>query len=117
MCTYWMDQTVKKMKFKSAEEKRRYEENQRSWEQLKAKYETKRLLPKGDSVLRYSLENPPGRDRLDVPSLGGFSGDTAARPAMKYTGDSMVGISIMHKSCLQPIFNEQAAKDAAGMRR
>jgi hypothetical protein len=111
---------AKKIKFKSAAEKRAYEENQRSWEQLKAKYEKskpKTTARKTDAVLDYSLSNPPGRERVDVPSRSTAGGNTSARPAMMYSGDAMVGISIIHKSCLQPIFNEQAAKDAAGMRR
>lgn len=34
-----------------------------------------------------------------------------------YTGDKIVGIAAMHKSNLVPIFNENAAKDVASMRR
>jgi hypothetical protein len=42
----------------------------------------------------------------------------AAKAAPKvYTGDKMVGIATMHKSNLVPIFNDQAAKDVASMRR
>lgn len=42
----------------------------------------------------------------------------AAKTAPKvYTGDKIVGIATMHKSNLVPIFNEQAAKDVASMRR
>jgi hypothetical protein len=35
----------------------------------------------------------------------------------KYTGDKLIGIAIMHKSCLQPVFNKESAKDSAQMRR
>lgn len=104
-------------KFKSAEEKRLYLENQKSWEKLKAKYEPKRNVPKSSKVLVYSLENPPGRERLELPSRDTGLGVATSRDSVKYTGDKMIGVSIIHKSCLQPIFNEQAAKDAAGMRR
>ncbi len=34
-----------------------------------------------------------------------------------YTGDKIVGIATMHKSNLVPIFNDEAAKDVAQMRR
>ena len=40
-----------------------------------------------------------------------------AKPLMQYTGDNMKGISVMHKSCLQPIFSNEEAKAAASMRR
>jgi hypothetical protein len=45
------------------------------------------------------------------------SGSTAPQPHKEYTGTNMIGISIIHKSCLQPIFSEEAAKDVANMRR
>jgi hypothetical protein len=41
---------------------------------------------------------------------------TKAAPKV-YTGDKMIGIGVMHKSSLVPIFNDQAAKDLASMRR
>ena len=44
-------------------------------------------------------------------------GTNNSKPAKSYTGEKMLGISIMHKSCLQPMFNEEAAQDAASMRR
>jgi hypothetical protein len=36
---------------------------------------------------------------------------------MKYTGDKLIGIGVLHKSNLVPIFNEEHAKDMAQMRR
>jgi hypothetical protein len=44
-------------------------------------------------------------------------GSTALKDIPEYTGDQMIGISIIHKSCLQPIFSSEAAKDVASMRR
>jgi hypothetical protein len=116
-----LGKVVKKIKFKSAEEKRRYEENERAWSEMCRKYSSmsrvKSPSGKADSVLSYSLKNPPGRERLELASRNTNGGSTAARESMTYTGTEMLGISLIHKSCLQPIFNEQAAKDAAGMRR
>ena len=57
------------------------------------------------------------RETRKVQSRGGGGGNTAAKPTMQYTGDKMIGISIIHKSCLQPIFTVEEAKDAASMRR
>lgn len=54
----------------------------------------------------------------EAPTKGKIDyGSTAPAEQKEYTGTNMIGISIIHKSCLQPIFNEQAAKDAANMRR
>jgi len=110
---------MKKIKFKSAAEKRQYEENQRNWEALNAKYESisKAKNRKVDTVLNYTLRNPVGRERVELPSVVTHGGNTAARESMMYSGDRVKGISIVHKSCLQPVFTDEQAKDFAGMRR
>jgi len=59
----------------------------------------------------------PRATRLDIPSLLTPGGDCNLKETPKYTGDKMIGISIIHKSCLQPIFSQQEAIDAASMRR
>lgn len=64
-----------------------------------------------------TLSPQPTRRTEYVPSRVTPGGSTAAKEHIEYTGDKMIGISIIHKSCLQPIFNEQAAKDVANMRR
>ncbi len=52
----------------------------------------------------------PVKGKVDI-------GSTAPQEHKEYTGDKMVGISIIHKSCLQPVFSQEAAIDAASMRR
>ena len=51
------------------------------------------------------------------PSLVTPGGSASLKEIPVYTGDQMIGISIIHKSCLQPIFSKQAAIDVATMRR
>lgn len=41
----------------------------------------------------------------------------AKKEEQKYTGKNLVGIAVMHKSCLQPVFSKESAKDSANMRR
>ena len=43
--------------------------------------------------------------------------DTFKREDKVYTGNNVIGIAVQHKSCLQPIFSEESAKDSASMRR
>ena len=57
------------------------------------------------------------RQTVYIPSRVTPGGDTNLKEIPEYTGDQMLGISIIHKSCLQPIFNTEAAVDAANMRR
>lgn len=51
------------------------------------------------------------------PSLDGSSFDTSKKENARYTGDKLVGIGVMHKSNLVPIFKGDDAKDLARMRR
>ncbi|CAB4174723.1 hypothetical protein UFOVP961_76 [uncultured Caudovirales phage] len=53
----------------------------------------------------------------NIPSRITPGGDCNLKEVPKYTGTEMIGISIIHKSCLQPIFSKEAATDAANMRR
>lgn len=51
------------------------------------------------------------------PSLDTGYSRTPQRAHHVYTGDKMVGISMMHKSNLVPVFSAEAAQDVAKMRR
>jgi hypothetical protein len=60
------------------------------------------------------------RQNDEIPSLCTNTHEkniTARKEEKIYTGTNLIGISIIHKSCLQPIFSKQAAQDAANMRR
>ena len=108
-----------KVKFKSAEAKREAERLEQEWEELKKRHVTK-VSAQPTNRPKYMPQVPPGRStNRHVPSLNSTSvADVGARKeAQQYTGTEVLGISIMHKSCLQPVFSEQQAKDAASMRR
>ena len=105
-----------KQKFKSAEEKRKAMELAADWEKLKEAHKAK-PVKKVFKDWTYDLSAPPGRETVRHKSLDTGPGVATKKDAMMYTGDKMIGISIIHKSCLQPIFNDQAAKDVANMRR
>lgn len=113
-------------KWKSAEAKRHAQELEESWNKLKAKHETpkkstptlaqKRLMDSGSRHLMAGFTPPRGPQR-HIPSKADTNG-VAAKPESKvYTGDQVIGISIVHKSCLQPVFSQEQAKDLANMRR
>lgn len=108
-----------KRKFKSAAEKAAFEANQKSWEQLMAKYKpnTKVKSNETDLASTYALSNPPGRERVHIPSHSTAGGSCAQPPSLTYTGDKIVGIGMMHKSNLVPIFTDEQAKDISSMRR
>lgn len=52
------------------------------------------------------------------PAIGKYEAGFAPKHnANTYTGEKVVGIATMHKSCLQPVFSQQEAEDSAKMRR
>jgi hypothetical protein len=117
----WLnDYAVKKRKLKyaSAEAKRLDIELKKEWNEklnsfkLLSKPSTKKIvkaLPK--------LGPPPGRETPVYSSHPITMGVAAKKPKKVYTGNKIIGVSVVHKSCLQPVFNESEAKDFASMRR
>ena len=67
--------------------------------------------------LSSGLPNLTTRTPRVISSLVTPGGDTNLKETPEYTGSEMLGISIIHKSCLQPVFSIEAAVDAANMRR
>ena len=118
----WLSTTGKKKtkrKFRNAEEARRARELDDSWNDLMKKYEPKITANKKKSkTLSYKLSIPEGRDTTShIKSVDSGVGFAAKKESQKYTGTECIGISVLHKSCLQPIFNKQSAEDVAKMRR
>lgn len=110
----------KQIKFKSAEAKRKYYEQQEAWENLKRKYDVK---PKSKTVepTTYRPERTvaPRGESVHYPSRD-TGGGSATKPIVStkvYTGTKMLGIGTLHKSNAVPIFSDQEAKDISTMRR
>jgi len=59
----------------------------------------------------------PIRETEYIPSLNSNVGNTAKVETQKYSGGNLLGIAVLHKSCLQPVFSQQDATDIARMRR
>ena len=113
-----------KIKFRNAEEARKHRDLESDWHDLQKRWGVDQELKKRKRAMAaeplvYSLNTPIGRTNTHhIKSLDtGHSGPVSSKPAPKYTGSEILGITILHKSCLQPVFNQQAAVDAANMRR
>jgi len=122
----WLSTTGKrkgKFKWASADAKRRQQSLEKEWQDLKSKYnieqeEKKKKQALSAKKLVYSLKPPPGRTTTDnIKSHDSGLGNAAKKATPVYTGDNVMGVTILHKSCLQPVFNQQQAIDAASMRR
>ena len=123
----WLSTTGKqktKRKWASSEAKKIAQQRQAEWDRKLVEFD--KLAPKFSTgpynaprktIADFMPKTPPGRETPRVQSQ-----DTGWVACVKvkdneYTGDAVVGIAVQHKSCLQPVFNKEAAKDSASMRR
>ena len=111
-----------KVKFRNAEEAQRARELDASWKELLKRQgieleEKRRSRAMKAEPLVYKLSAPEGRMTTHhIPSVN-TGGNATLAPAKVYTGDQVLGVTVLHKSCLQPVFSKQDAIDAARMRR
>jgi hypothetical protein len=112
-----------KAKFRTAAQALKARMNAESWQALLDKYEIKDAATKVRPTARvattsgYSPAHDPKRSTRHIPSLDTGQG-LAARPADKvYTGDAMLGVSVLHKSNGIPVFRQEDAIDISKMRR
>jgi len=118
----WLSTTGKKkgkIKFASAEAKRKALELEIEWSQLQKKLETKKTgIPRFITRSISLPKIPPGRDTTShIKSHDSGASVAAKKENPVYTGNKVLGVSIVHKSCLQPVFSDEQAKDFASMRR
>ncbi len=111
-----------KVKFRNAAEAARARELDSSWKELLKRQgveaeERKRKRAMAADPLVYKLNTPVGRTNTHhIPSRVTQGHDTSSNVKV-YTGTEIIGVTVLHKSCLQPVFNQQQAIDAAHMRR
>jgi hypothetical protein len=111
-----------KQKWASAEQKRQHEQLEREWQELLKRQgadveaqKQKRALKAKPYVAKV---NPRIAELRKISSVdSGHTGAVNVKQTPQYTGDNLLGITIVHKSCLQPVFTQQEAIDAANMRR
>jgi len=97
----------------------------RQEEQLKAKQKKQRdkLFSQGlglSNQKKSVSKKPTYSHRSDTDNYQSFDsgkGQATKKESQKYTGNKLIGIGMMHKSNLVPIFNEEQAKDISTMRR
>jgi hypothetical protein len=104
----------KKLKFSSAEEKHQYLEYQKWREELKSS-----LKPAPSKPARLKSDYSFVRETPHIPSRMETDMAVAARKESRvYDGERrLIGIATLHKSNMQPVFDEEYAKDVARMRR
>lgn len=111
-----------KHKWASAEQKRQHEHLEQQWAELLKRQgvaaDEKRRTRALKSKPYVAAVNPRIAELRKVASVdSGHTGAVTIKQTPQYTGDNLLGITIVHKSCLQPVFTQQEAIDAANMRR
>lgn len=113
-----------KKKFKNAQQAKEARDLENSWKELKQKWDIDQEERNRKRAFEFKpfvnpAKIPPGRGTDHIPSLNNGIDTTPARlkPAQVYTGSEMIGIAVLHKSCLQPVFTKDEAINVAKMRR
>ena len=109
----------RKLKYSSAEAKKRDLELRANWEKLKNDLE-KSAVPSFARSLKRPIQKlgpPPGRETRFIPSHGMGIGAASKKESPVYTGTKIIGIGTMHKSNAVPIFCDEDAKAISSMRR
>ena len=124
----WLSTTGKKKgpkKWASAEAKRKTQQLQAEWEvclgtikKMAPKFSgNTRPEPKPTGVLTTSPRIPPGRETPQIASLDtGWVACTKKSDTI-YTGEKVLGISVLHKSNGVPVFSQEEVIDISKMRR
>lgn len=112
-----------KQKHRNANAANTARKNAESWRALLDKWGVKDEVTKVRQPTRvattsgYSPLHDPKRSTRHIPSVDTGQG-IAAKPADKvYTGDAMLGVSVLHKSNGIPVFRQEDAIDISKMRR
>ena len=116
-----------KKKFRNADVANKARQNAESWQAFLDKWGVKPDDKTSGTTIRKStwmgptvnsrVVVDPRRLTNHIPSLDTGRGIAVKKEVTQYTGTECIGIAVMHKSCLQPVFNKQSAEDIAKMRR
>lgn len=113
-----------KVKWASAEHKRKAEQAEQDWKDLQKKWafdaEEKRKtrgLKAPSLSSSYSLKIPEGRNTTAHIKSVDTGGNATLKPAKVYTGTKVKGIATMHKSNAVPVFSDEEAVEISKMRR
>lgn len=122
----WLSTTGKKKgkkKWASAEAKRRAEQLDQEWQDLKKRHGIEMEERRRKRAMEAPVWNTPtptyrGATDPKPKSLSTWTtGAVTSKQTPQYTGTKIIGIGTMHKSNAVPIFSEEEAIDISKMRR
>jgi hypothetical protein len=121
----WLSTTGKRkgrVKFASAEAKRKAEQLEENWKALQKKWGVEAETKKRKRALTADTWQPPARSYRGSNEPKIASKDTGWVPCIRpedkvYTGTKVKGIGTMHKSNAVPVFSDDEAIEISKMRR
>ena len=123
----WLSTSGKKkgkVKFASAEAKRKSEQLDKDWKELQKRWgveleekKRKRAMIAEPLSGNYSLTVPVGRNTTAHLKSVDTGGNATLKTPNVYTGTKVKGIATMHKSNAVPVFSDEEAIDISKMRR
>jgi hypothetical protein len=123
----WLSTSGKKkgkVKFASAEAKRKSEQLDKDWKDLQKRWgveleekKRKRALAAEPLSGNYHLTIPAGRNTTSHLKSVDTGGNATLKAPNVYTGTKVQGIATMHKSNAVPVFSDEEAIDISKMRR
>ena len=123
----WLSTSGKKkgkIKFASAEAKRKSEQLDKDWKELQKRWVTEAEDKKRNRAMsapslsgHYSLKIPEGRNTTAHIKSVDTGGNATLKAPNVYTGTKVKGIATMHKSNAVPVFSDEEAIDISRMRR
>ena len=123
----WLSTSGKKkgkIKFASAEAKRKSEQLDKDWKELQKRWgveleekKRKRAMSAEPLSGNYSLTVPVGRNTTAHIKSVDTGGNATLKAPNVYTGTKVKGIATMHKSNAVPVFSDEEAIDISKMRR
>ena len=111
-----------KAKFRTAAHAQRARMNEENWKELQKRWGIEAEEKKKQRGLKAPvLQAKPAPYRRDtgprIASLETTGAQCVCPPEKVYTGDAMIGISVLHKSNAVPVFRQEDAVDISKMRR
>ena len=107
---------MKKVKFRNATEAKRYKEAAEYQQRLYKQWGiSEAKLKKSSKEFKGNYTHRSTDDKIPSVSISG--GIHSRKESKTYTGDLVIGVAVLHKSCLQPVINQEQATEAARMRR
>jgi hypothetical protein len=91
-----------------------------NWQEILRKYDVKPSKPNTKTTISRPYVSRPiraGSSTSHIPSLDSGLGMTPKKSSAEYTGDAMIGISVLHKSNGVPVFRQEDVLDIGKMRR